>query len=138
MELGFAASSESALLHPDWPLVLFSNVLAWAMSVRSKSLSPLAEYGLEVEIQVTGEKSRVGNAYSSDFRARMAFAKDCAVTDGNERELDRVAPRISNVRFPQYSLGTTANPDKLLSIFRRDFWHWLRVDAQRDGVCVNR
>ena len=136
VELGFAASSESALLHRDWPLVLFANAVTWAIHVRSKSPSPLAEYGLEVEIQTTGDKSRVGDASSSQFQARLHFAAHSANIDGNERELDLVAPRISNVMFPRYSLGATANPVELLSIFRRDFWHWLRVDTQDDGVTL--
>lgn len=136
VELGFAASSKSALLHPDWPLVLFANLVTWTIHVRSKSPAPLAEYGVEVEIQTTGDKSRVGDASSSRFQAHLHFAAHAAKTDGNERELDRVAPRISNVRFPRYSLGATVNTDELLSIFRRDFWHWLRVDTQGDGVTL--
>ena len=137
VELGFAASSESALLHPDWPLVLFSSAVAWATGVRSNSTSPLAEYGVEVEIQVAGEKSRVGNAYSSRFSTRMQYAAHCAEIDGNERELDRVAPRISNVRFPRYSLVTTATPSELLLTFRQDFSHYLRRDTQGDGVTLD-
>ena len=136
VELGFADSSASALLHQDWPLVLFANAVTWVIHVRSKSPIPLAEYGLEVEIQTTGDKSRLGNPFSSRFQARLDFAAHAASTDGNERELDLVAPKISNVRFPRYSLGATTNPEELLSIFRRDFWHWLRKDTQRDGVTL--
>lgn len=136
VELGFADSSESALLHRDWPLVLFANAVTWVIHVRSKSPVPLAEYGLEVEIQTTGDKSRLGNPFSSRFQARLHFAAHAASTDGNERELDLVAPRISNVRFPRYSLRATTNPEELLSIFRRDFWHWLRKDTQGDGVTL--
>jgi len=95
--------------------------VTWAIHVRSKSPGPLTEYGLEVERQTTGGKSRLGDPFSSHFHARMHFAAHAASTDGNERELDLVAPTISNVRFPRYSLGATTDPDELLSIFSGDF-----------------
>ena len=133
IELGFAASSEGLLLHPDWPLVLFANAVTWANHVRSQSPSPLAEYGLEVEFQVQGNTARVGRQDNPRYRAHMAFAEQASRQDGNERELDRQFPKVSNVKFPRYPIGTGEDAEELLSIFRHDFWNWLRIDCQEEG-----
>lgn len=136
IELGFAASSEGLLLHPDWPLVLFANAVTWAAHVRSQSPSPLAEYGVEVEIQVQGKTARMGRQDDRYFRVHMEMAVQASRQDGNERELDRQFPRVSNIRFPRYPIGTGENAEELLSIFRRDFWNWLRIDCQEDGISL--
>ena len=136
VELGLAASSESRLLHPDWPLVLFANAVTWADHVRSHSPSPLAEYGLEVEFLVQGNTARMGRQDDLHSRIRMDMAVQASKQDGNERELDRLFPKVSSVKFPLYEIGTAEGAEELLSYFRRDFWNWLRIDCQEEGVSL--
>ena len=135
IELGLAASSESRLLHPDWPLVLFANAVNWADHVRSQSPSPLAEFGLEVEFLVQGNKARMGRQ-DPHSRALLAFSVQASRQDGNDRELDKQFPKVSNVKFPRYPIGTGVDAEELLSIFRRDFWNWLRIDCQEEGISL--
>ena len=89
----------------------------------------MAEYGLEVEIQVTGNSVRVGKL---NDRTVMAMGT-MAVAQRDYRELDNISPKISNVRFPKYPVDGDETPDKLVSIFKQDFWNWLGKDVHSEG-----
>ena len=121
IELGFAACNQVSSLDPDLPLVMFANTVVWANHIRSQSSAPMAEYGLEVEIRVTGNSIRVGKPNNYILIA----ATSVAAAQGDYREVDNLAPKISNVKFPRYSLDGEETPAKLLSIFNQDFWNWL-------------
>ena len=121
VELGFAACNQVSPLNPDLPLVMFANTVVWANHIRSQSSAPMAEYGLEVEIHVTGNSVRVGKYNDSTFRAMTARA----AAQGDDREVDNYFPKISNVKFPKYPLDSEETPAKLLSIFKQDFGDWL-------------
>ena len=121
IELGFAAGNQVSSLDPDLPLVMFANTVVWANHIRSQSSAPMAEYGLEVEIRVAGNSIRVGKP---DNQILIAMIK-MATAQQDYREVDSLAPKISNVKFPRYSLDGEETPAKLLSIFNQDFWNWL-------------
>ena len=120
IELGFAAGNQVSSLDPDLPLVMFANTVVWANHIRSQSSAPMVEYGLEVEIRATGNSVRVGK-YNNHLEAMIRRA----AAQGDYREVDNLAPKISNVKFPRYSLDGEETPAKLLSIFNQDFWNWL-------------
>ena len=129
VELGFAACNEESILDPDLPLVLFANTVVWANHIRSQSSVPMAEYGLEVEICVAGNSIRVGKRNDHLFTAMIMMA----AAQEDYREVDNLAPKISNVKFPKYSLDGEETPAKLLSIFNQDFWNWLGKYVPSDG-----
>ena len=129
VELGFAACNQVSPLDPDLPLVLFANTVVWANYIRRQSSVPLAEYGLEVEIHVTGNSVRVGKYNDPIFKAMTASA----AAQGDDREVDNYFPKISNVKFPKYSLDSEETPAKLLSIFNQDFSNWLGKYIPSEG-----
>lgn len=129
VELGFAACNQVSPLDPDLPLVLFANTVVWANYIRRQSSVPLAEYGLEVEIHVTGNSVRVGKYNDPIFKAMTASA----AAQGDDREVDNYFPKISNVKFPKYSLDSEETPVKLLSIFNQDFSNWLGKYIPSEG-----
>ncbi len=120
IELGFSAGNQVSSLDPDLPLVMFANTVVWANHIRSQSSAPMVEYGLEVEIRATGNSVRVGK-YNNHLEAMIRRA----AAQRDYREVDNLAPKISNVKFPRYSLDGEETPAKLLSIFNQDFWNWL-------------
>ncbi len=134
VELGFAACNHVSPLDPELPLVLFANTVVWANHIRSQSSAPLAECGLEVEIHVTGNSVRVAKFNNSTFRAMAARA---AAAKGDDKEVDSLFPKISNVKFPQYSLDIDETPENLLSIFRQDFRNWLGKDSEGEEYVIS-
>ena len=134
IELGFAEFCQGSLLDPDLPLILFANTAAWANHIRSQSSAPMVEYGLEVEIHVTGGNSvRVAKYNNSTFNSMTARAEDT----GDYSVVDSYFPKISNVKFPQYPLGSDATPENLLSIFRQDFLNWLGQDFDGEEYVIS-
>ena len=129
IELGFVTCNHVSPLDPDLPLVMFANTIVWANYIRRQSSAPLAEYGLEVEIHVTGNSVRVGKYNDPIFKAMTASA----AAQGHDREVDNYFPKISNVKFPKYSLVSEETPAKLLSIFNQDFWNWLGKYIPSEG-----
>ena len=81
----------------------------------------MAEYGLEVEIRVTGESVRIGKR---DDHVVKAMAPTAAI-DGSRTHMDIIVPEGLNVKFPIYSLDGEETPAKLLSRFKQDFGNWL-------------
>ena len=121
VELGFAACSRTSILDPDLALVLFANTVLWTNHIRSQSLTPMAEYGLEVEVRVRGESVRMGIQNERVVRA----IDPAATSDEAFTPMDVVVPEGLNVRFPLYSLVEEETPAKLLSRFKQDFGNWL-------------
>ena len=121
VELGFAACSHTSMLDPDLPIVLFANTVVWTNHIRSRSLAPMAEYGLEVEIRVTGESIRIGRRHDRVVRA----IDPIATSDEAIAHMDVFVPEGLNVKFPLYSLEDEETPIKLLSRFKQDFGNWL-------------
>ena len=129
VELGFAACSHTSILDPDLPLVLFANTVVWTNHIRTQSLAPLAEYGLEVEIRVTGDSVRIGKRNNHVVRA-IASA---AATHEPLTPLDIVVPEGLNVKFPLYSLDGQETPAELLLRFKRDLWNWFGKYVPSEG-----
>ena len=130
IELGFASCQP--YFPWDLPLVLFANLLVRGNQIRSTLATPMAEYGLEVEIYQRGNSIRMGVSPNDPTRHYLSSL--------NERteQLNSQYPEISNMKFPRYSLESEdASPAaKLLAIFWQDFQHWLgRYDAG-DAVFV--
>ena len=121
VELGFAACNHTSILDPDLPLVLFANTVEWTNHIRTQSLTPLAEYGLEVEIRVVGDSVRIGKHHERVVRA----IDPVATSDEALTRMDIVVQEGLNVKFPLYSLDGEETPPKLLSRFKQDFWSWL-------------
>ena len=114
VELGFVsiADEEAYFLDPDWPIVLFATLAAWACHIRNESLTPSLEYAVEVETY------NVGNA---------GFVRK---QGGFWIPEHHTAPSLRNAKFPTYPLN---NPDvisDLLAWFRRDFWNVMQEDVE--------
>jgi len=105
-------------LSPDWPLVMFANLAVWANHIRSVAEVPTAEFAIEAEIRTLGGPVYVGNNVPL-FRSMVAGAS----------LPPEVFPKLSNVKFPTYSLGSHDEISTLLELFHRDFWHALGNDA---------
>ena len=133
LETGFAACSQVSLLDPDLPLILFANTAAWANHIRNQSSAPIVEYGLEVEIRAMGNPTRVGRP--NDQISMAVIAMGAAQRD--DREVENLAPRVSNIRFPRYSLDGEETPSRILSIFNQDFWNWLGKDFDGEEYVIS-
>ena len=135
VELGFAACNHTSILDPDLPLVLFANTVVWTNHIRTQSLTPTAEYGLEVEIRVMGESVRIGKRNDHIVRA----VAPAASTDESRTRMDILVPDGLNVKFPIYSLNGEETPPKLLSRFKQDFWSWLGkyvpIEGEEFEIC---
>ena len=133
LETGFAACSQVSLLDPDLPLILFANTAAWANHIRSYPSVPMAEYGLEVEIYALGKSGRVGYPNNRNLEAMITMAE----AHRDYREVDKLAPKISNMSFPRYSLDGEDTLSRLLSIFNQDFWNWLGKDFEGEEFFIS-
>ena len=135
VELGFAACIQSSILDPDLPLVLFANTVVWTNHIRTQSLTPTAEYGLEVEIRVMGESVPIGKRNDHIVRA----VAPAASTDESRTRMDILVPDGLNAKFPIYSLNGEETPPKLLSRFKQDFWSWLGkyvpIEGEKFEIC---
>ena len=108
VEFGFVsvADAEHYLLCPDWPLVMFANLVAWADHFRRQADAPTVEYALEVE---------TCNRGSTGF---VAY-----------RRVWPEAPRLPNTKFPTYPLNAADEITVLLARFYRDFWNSMGEDV---------
>lgn len=89
-------------LPPAYPLVLFANLIAQAHRVRNQAGVPMAEYAIEVEINVRGVPA---------ILPRKNFPIPLGKLDPG------------TVAFPHYSLGDSNEGNDLLNLFCRDFWN---------------
>ena len=109
---------------PDWPLVLLAETIMWATQIRSHSSAPMAEYGLQIEIQCRGEKT----VHTRKNRSRPHSSIQDLL-------LDPKVP-IHPVIFPNYPLDHEETPaillQKLLQTFNRDFWNCLGKDCEKE------
>lgn len=115
VELGLVsiADEKHCFLDPDWPIVMFANLAAWADRVRKEARAPSLEYAIEVETYILGKGGFV--------RKHGGFWLPGHHTP----------PMLRNAKFPTYPLN---NPDAitdLLSRFDRDFRNSMREDAGR-------
>ena len=120
-EMGFLSVSSifrECLVSPDWFIGMFANLAVWADHVRKQADSPTAEYALEVEIRTLGFPVFAGNN-NTLFKAKVSGAGD----------LEGYFSKLSDLKFPRYSLGDTDEIPNLLALFHRDFWHSLREDV---------
>ena len=105
--------------NPDWSLILLANLALWADCIRKASV-PMAEYGIEIEIQRRGErKVTISN---EGIRPSIYCVKIPA----------NYMPTGDGIKFPHYSLPNDYSeeaPAALLLTFYRDFWNW----SGRDG-----
>lgn len=121
VEAGFAACNEESRLDPNLALSLFANTANWANHVRNQSSAPILEFAIEVEIRVAGKLLMVRLPDDDVLKAVIfpATAEEAGV------RLEHHAPRVSNAKFPAYTLNSEVTPLDLLSIFSQDFWNWL-------------
>ena len=94
-------------LSPAYPLVLFANLIAQAHRVRNQAGVPVAEYAVEVEINVRGV-SAIVPWYNYLIPP------------------EKLAPGL--ITFPRYSLGDSDEGNDLLNLFYRDFLNSLGQD----------
>ena len=98
---------QELFLPPAYPLVLFANLIAQTHRVRNQAGVPMAEYAVEVEINVRGAPAIVpGNNYFI---------------------LGKLDP--GTIQFPRYSLGDSDEGNYLLNLFYRDFLNSLGKDV---------
>lgn len=94
-------------LSPIWLFELLANLIAQADRLRRQAGAPVAEYAIEVEINV---------------RRRPVIVSP----DVNSSLSGRLLPRSK--KFPRYLLGDAEGVPRLLELFRRDFWNYLGKD----------
>ena len=133
LEMGYVScNSEQTTkplnLHPDWPFVLFANFIVWADHVRKESSSPMAEYGIQVEVLQQGRKVRLAN----DFDKMTAVEMDALMRAQDEINLDKKFPEITNITFPTYELGHEESPKDMLNTFFNDFYDWLGINKDEN------
>ncbi len=92
---------ETLFLPPAYPLVLFANLIAQAHRLRNQAGVPIAEYAVEVEINVRGVPAIVPRK------------------DDYPMPLGKLAP--GTIQFPRYSFGDSNEGNYLLNLFYRDF-----------------
>lgn len=117
LELGFAACStrhRHAPISPEWPVVLFAMLTAWADRVRNHAGSPTAEYAIEVETLTVGRPVPIG--YTLPRRAPL--------------NLGGPEPALPNLTFPRYSLVHADEMLDLLQLFERDLYNSLGTDYE--------
>ena len=133
LELGYAACSQLSPFDRDLALVLFTNTAAWANQIRNKASAPMAEYGLEVEVYAVGKSARVGDPNDRNLTAMINMAEGRR----DYGEVDKLAPEISNIKFPRYTLDDEEAFSRLLSIFDRDFLNWLGKDVEGEEYLIS-
>ena len=115
VELGYVSIAGTVdapyYLYPDWPIVMFANLAAWADHIRKQVGVSTVEYALEVETRNLGNSGFVGR--SGGVRWRQP-------------------PMLSNAKFPTYPLNDPDEIPELLAWFHRDFWN----SIGRDGGTV--
>ncbi len=114
LELGFVwEGKERRDLHPEWPIVIFANLAAWADRVRRYANAPSAEYAIEVQLFVQG---RPINVQRPDAR--------------------RPPPTLEpgSTVFPRYALGDPTDVGQLLKSFHHDFWNRLGQDVAHEDI----
>lgn len=115
VELGYVSIAGTVdtpfFLSPDWPIVMFANLAAWADHIRKQGGVSTIEYALEVETRNLGNAGFVGKRESVRWRQ---------------------PPRLSDAKFPTYPLNDPDEIAELLAWFHRDFWN----SISRDGGTV--
>ena len=102
------------LVCPEWPVVLFATLTAWADRVRSHAGTPTAEYAIEVETLTAGPPVPIG----------YTFPRGQLNPGGSE-------PTLPNLIFPRYSLVHTDEMLDLLNLFERDLFNSLGTDYEQ-------
>ena len=105
---------QELFLPPAYPLVLFANLIAQTHRVRNQAGVPVAEYAIEVEINVIGVPA--------------------IVPRNNYYTLGKLTP--GTIQFPRYSLGDSNEGNYLLNLFYRDFWNSFGkdIDPEEDPL----
>ena len=101
-------------LSPELPTEMFANLALWVDHIRKQMNSPTVEYALEFEIRVVGGAVPV-------HVDPMPFL---------ELKLPPLLP--GTITFPRYSLGESASISNLISLFYRDFCHYLGQDTSTE------
>ena len=119
VELGFVANHqqpysqlEKQPIFTDWPIVMLANLTIWADRVRKYAYASVMEYAVEVEIYTIGGTVPI---QSSQVSVLGTLQKD-------------------SMKFPRYSLGNLDEVSTLLSLFRRDVWHYFGKDIVDDDT----
>ena len=118
MELAFVSHGtyfrKEFSLSSDWPVVMFANLAAWVDHIRNVAHVPTAEFAIEAEVRTLGGPVYVGNN-AARFRSMVGGAN---LPPG-------LFPKLSDVKFPTYPLGSRDEIPTLLAVFYRDFWNAL-------------
>ena len=132
IELGFVSGRLHPgypFLSPDWPIVLFANLIDHAHRVRNQAGFPVTEYAIEVVIFSIAISVPVVRE-SALGRFSRNYPLDEFLEDHG---LGKLGP--GSIKFPQYSLGDRDEIPKLLALFRRDLWNSLGKDiGTEEGV----
>ena len=113
LELGFVWEGKAhRYLYPDWPIVIFANLAAWADRVRRYAHAPSAEYAIEVQLIVERLPISVKRPYA---------------------HLPPPPLEPGSTVFPKYTLGDPMDVGQLLKSFYHDFWNCLGQDVVDDN-----
>ena len=117
LELGFTACSarfRQTPVPPEWPVVLFAILTAWADRVRNHAGTPTAEYAIEVETFAAGTPVPI------DY-----MPPRIPLNPGGPE------PALPILKFPRYSLVHTEEILDLLHLFERDLYNSLGTDYEQ-------
>jgi hypothetical protein len=118
VELGFVSGCESfygenrLLLRENWPVTLVANLMTQAHRLRSQAGVPLAEYAVEVGIDIRGRTAEMVRE-SYPFPSAGKFD-------------------VGTIKFPRYSLGEIDEIIHILNVFERDFRNSFGKDIGAD------
>ena len=118
LELGFTACSAQfrrTPVSPEWPVVLFAILAAWADRVRNHAGTTTAEYAIEVQTLTVGTPVSIG--YHLPHRAPL--------------NLGGPEPELPKLTFPRYSLVHADEIIDLLHLFERDLYNCLGTDYEQ-------
>ena len=122
VELGYLSCSEpfvETALSPDWPMVMFANLVVWASRIRALASASTSEYAIEVETRYLGREVAVG------YTNRIALAMG-----------DHIGRHLANAVFPRYPLRDRDEVPEVLDLFRRDLWNSVGEDIETNGRSI--
>ena len=122
VELGFVSCSEpfgESALSPDWPMVMFANLVVWASRIRAYASASTSEYAIEVETRYLGREVSVG------------YTNPVALAMGNH-----IGRHLANAVFPRYPLRERDELPEVLDLFRRDLWNSVGEDIETNGRSI--
>ena len=134
-DLFFRPYEKGGILHAEWLITMFANLLAWIDRLRNHAGTPVAEYALELETRIYGNPlpylAVLGKI--ADFRNQRGYHQ--YIARGNNYSVLDIS--MDSTRFPRYSLGSSDEILPILNSFELDLWNNVGLrDQGHDGLTI--